>query len=305
MISCNRNNESQNEKESETINLSDAYLNQKPPGMTAELFAPHLISPTNKRHSKISISPDGTEIYWSFYDTMEKVRKIAYTRHDNGSWSAEKLADFNSQYGSDSPCFLGNDKIIFHAKRSIGIDTINIVDDFWVVERINDEWTKPKPLGFNKICEIHKMPMPSIADNGNIYFNGNYEGGKYNLGIYVSYLTDNNYSSPILFSKEINSEHLDWIPFIAPDESYLIFASGRGGEKGGTSDLYISYKGKNGDWLNPVNMGDRINSELEERFPSVTPDGKMLFFMRDGNLDAKYYWADARIIEELKPKHLK
>lgn len=285
--------------------LKGRYLDQKPPGITVELFAPNLISPAQKRHSKISVSPDGSEIYWSFYNTTEKVRKIAYKSYDNGSWGAEELADFNSQYGSDSPCFFGNDKIIFHAKRNIDIDTISIVDDFWVVERINDGWAKPKPLGFNNICEIYKMPMPTIADNGNIYFNGKYEGGKYNLGIYVSYLADNNYSPPVLLSKEINSEHLDWIPFIAPDESYLIFASGRCGEKGGTSDLYISFKDDNGNWLNPLNMGDGINSKLEERFPSVTPNGKILFFMRDVNQDAKYYWVDAKIIEELRAKQLK
>jgi hypothetical protein len=41
-----------------------------------------------------------------------------------------------------------------------------------------------------------------------------------------------------------------------------------------------------------------------ERFPSITPDGKYLLFLRvsDGS---DIYWADARIVEELKLKTLK
>ena len=97
----------------------------------------------------------------------------------------------------------------------------------------------------------------------------------------------------------INTEHDEYDLFIAPDESYLIFSSDRPGGFGNV-DLYISYKKGDGTWTEPKNMGRNINSGGAV-FPSVTDDGRFLFFQsrRGGNGDI--YWVDAKIIEELKP----
>jgi hypothetical protein len=91
--------------------------------------------------------------------------------------------------------------------------------------------------------------------------------------------------------------------FIAPDESYMILES-FGGEGGyGGADLDISYKLKDGSWSRPVNLGPKINTGATERFPSITPDGKFLFFLRvsDGS---DYFWVSSKIIEELRPEEL-
>jgi len=50
-------------------------------------------------------------------------------------------------------------------------------------------------------------------------------------------------------------------------------------------------------------MGDKINSDKEDFYASVTPDGKYILFNRnldDGNVDI--FWVDAQIIETLRPK---
>lgn len=62
-----------------------------------------------------------------------------------------------------------------------------------------------------------------------------------------------------------------------------------------------------------MNMGNRINTEANERFPNVTPDGKFLFFNSTkkivgadadgpGNGNGDVYWVSAKIIEELRAK---
>ena len=65
----------------------------------------------------------------------------------------------------------------------------------------------------------------------------------------------------------------------------------------------LSYQGKN-RWSEAINLGPKINTGAAERFPSVTPDGKYLFFLRvsDGS---DFYWVSAKIIETLKPEDLK
>ena len=56
----------------------------------------------------------------------------------------------------------------------------------------------------------------------------------------------------------INSEYDEIDPFIAPDESYLIFLR-RSDEGFGGVDLYISFKNKHEQWTESKNMGSNIN----------------------------------------------
>ena len=55
-----------------------------------------------------------------------------------------------------------------------------------------------------------------------------------------------------------------------------------------------------------INLGDKINTRFQEQYGSVTPDGKYFFFHRSHGSKgdkADIYWVDAKIIEELRPKH--
>ena len=82
------------------------------------------------------------------------------------------------------------------------------------------------------------------------------------------------------FGEHINSGRFTAHPYIAPDESYLIWDSVR--ENGyGSADLYISFRHIDGSWGPAINMGKDINSELEDAYGSITPDGKYFFFSQD------------------------
>lgn len=48
----------------------------------------------------------------------------------------------------------------------------------------------------------------------------------------------------------------------------------------GREDIYYCTRTKNG-WSNPVNIGAEINSPGYEGFPSISPDGKRLYFIKD------------------------
>jgi len=105
---------------------------------------------------------------------------------------------------------------------------------------------------------------------------------------------------PKVFGKEINTGTFNAHPFIAPDESYIIW-DGRRESGFGHSDLYISFRQTNGSWGPAINMGEKINSEGWDAAASVTPDGKYIFFHRlnkSGN--ANIYWVKADIIEQLR-----
>ncbi len=119
-----------------------------------------------------------------------------------------------------------------------------------------------------------------------------------------SQLINGKREEPKPLNKEINAGKWTAHPFIAPDESYLIWDSERDGGYGGT-DLYISYRQKDGSWGPAINMGDKVNSDKADFYASVTPDGKYILFNRTVSkkpLNIDIYWVDAQIIETLRPK---
>jgi hypothetical protein len=75
----------------------------------------------------------------------------------------------------------------------------------------------------------------------------------------------------------VNSPADEYEPYIAPDESYLVFmASGRKDGIGG-GDLYIRFS-KNGERSTAKLLGEPFSTRAFEISPKVSPDGKYFFF---------------------------
>ncbi len=92
------------------------------------------------------------------------------------------------------------------------------------------------------------------------------------------------------------------MPFIAPDESYLLFSSDR---NTGRQSLFISFRRSDGSWTEAHGLGEAINSQKGERFPYVSPDGKYLFFTRwHGRDNEDIMWVSSKIIDDLRKEVL-
>lgn len=73
-------------------------------------------------------------------------------------------------------------------------------------------------------------------------------------------------------SSEYNCSH----PAVTPDGKYLLFASDMPGGYGGM-DLYKCAKTAEGVWGMPMNLGQHINTQGNELFPTVHSDGSLYF----------------------------
>ena len=145
----------------------------------------------------------------------------------------------------------------------------------------------------------------------------------------MSKFIEGNFIKPEKLGPSINTELNEGDPFIAPDESYLIFCCRDRDDGYGANDLYISFRKDDLSWTKAKNMGNNINSSANDVCPSVSPDGKFLFFTSNrtihkddypiptsyreikrnldkaGNGYSDIYWVSTKIIEDLKPKELK
>ncbi len=304
--------------------LKGPYLGQKPPGMTPEVFAPDIVS-TGLNEIGSSFSKDGKDFFFSV--GPDPYMSIITMKEGEDGWSRPEVASFSGSYDDfDAKFSPDGNKIYFSSARPTPGKELNGIDyDIWVVERENDGWSEPQNLG--SVINSEKAEYcPSISGNGTLYFCSEKDGGYGEGDIYISRYENGKYLPPENLGAAINGEYFDADPYIAPDESYLIVTCWGRADTLGKGDLYISYKKANGNWTEMKNMGERVNSEELEHSAWVSHDGKYLFFTsnrknnftkpmtynqysaslyksRNGMNDI--YWIDAKIIEELKPEHLK
>jgi OOP family OmpA-OmpF porin len=85
---------------------------------------------------------------------------------------------------------------------------------------------------------------------------------------------------PISISEHINSRLNEGTCSISADGRQLIFTSCVGRRGFGSCDLFESVK-VGDEWTAPVNLGAGVNSAAWESQPSLSADGRMLFFVSD------------------------
>lgn len=116
--------------------------------------------------------------------------------------------------------------------------------------------------------------------------------------IFVSYYNEDSlvWGSPRSIASSINSAYNEGTCTISADGKILIFTSCQMPDSFGDCDLYISYK-VNDEWQRPVNMGKNVNSRVWDSQPSLSADGRILFFSsnRRGGFGGKDIWFSLRM----------
>lgn len=69
--------------------------------------------------------------------------------------------------------------------------------------------------------------------------------------------------------------------YLSPDKSLFVFSAETYGSYG-VEDLFICERGADGRWSAPKNLGNKINTQFQEISPSLSHDGKTLYFSTNG-----------------------
>jgi len=282
--------------------LKGPYLGQKPPGMTPELFAPGIV-PTEDNEGLYGFFNNGTLFLFDRTPADLEEWKPAVYRMElkDGKWTQPTASPNQGKpwyhYYTTAP---EGKEVYFAWKGSLGDRPSSADLNIWRVRKTNEGWTKARKLP-SPVNSMDLDTFPKVTEDGTLYFFSNREGGFGGHDIYRSPSINGKHTTVENLDAPINSEYDELDPFIAPDESYLIFCS-KALEGFGGFDLFITFKKLDGAWTKPVNMGEGINTSAYDWVPYVTPDGKYFFFnsTRSGSWDI--YWVDAKIIEDLKPK---
>ncbi|NQZ82326.1 MAG: PD40 domain-containing protein [Colwellia sp.] len=265
-----------NHSQNDTPMLNSHYLGQKPPGLIPELFAPSIIK-TDFREAEAAFSPDLKEFYFRRRGGEYKNNTLVVIQYKDNRWVESVVPP-----RAGEPFISTDGKTLYLGSK--------------YREKTSFGWSEVKSLGA-PFKDIPIMRL-TVSSKGTYYFDEATRIGN----IRYSRLIDGKREKPKSLNKDIDMGEMKAHPFIAPDESYLIWDDEKEGGQG-DNDLYISFREKDDSWGAAINLGDKINTEFAEAYGSISPDGKYFFFHRSfGGDTGDIFWVDAQIIENLRPK---
>lgn len=269
--------------------LEGPYLGQKPPGLIPEVFAPGIVSINGRYEHGISFSPDLDEVYFSA-NKKDKETDVYFSKLQGEKWTPIKKADFTKGKKNDEMhpfVSFSDNKIYFTAYDSIFSD-----ERIWYVDRLDNSWGDAKKL--DSPINDDLVFYSNAAKNGDLFYTSISKMKMY-------YAPNENGRYP-----EVHELGIEYgiHGFISPSQDFLVVnARNKEDERRQDNDIYVYFKQKDGTWTKPINLGNTVNSNFNETGPSITPDGKYLFFGRyneEGGL-SNFYWVSTEVINKVRP----
>lgn len=97
-------------------------------------------------------------------------------------------------------------------------------------------------------------------------------------GLQAQRFANSEWSEPVNLGSTVNTQFTDANAALSPNELSLYFVSNRPGGFGG-ADIWVSERRCIGcPWETPVNLGGTINTAAAEGAPTLSTDGRLLFF---------------------------
>jgi OOP family OmpA-OmpF porin len=138
---------------------------------------------------------------------------------------------------------------------------------------------------------IHAYPVLTADQSTLIYSKRNGPKPGDDEDIVLSRKVNGQWSDPVSIANNINSPLNEGACTLSGDGKTLVFVSCNRKDGVGSCDLYITYN-IGGQWSDPVNMGEKVNSADWDSEPSISADGKTIYFssLRKGGLGKEDIW---------------
>ncbi len=245
------------------------------------IFAEGVIS-TGDHESHPAFSPDGRMLIFLKMAPDLSKWTLFVSYYSNSAWSEPEIAPFSGQYWDADPFFTRDGKALYFISNRPAKPGDSPKHDFdiWKVDKGDRGWSEPVQLPLPINSESSEY-YPTLADNGSIYFGSRRNGGKGATDIYFSRLEEGKYRAAMNIGEAMNTLGNEFEPFIAPDESFLIFMA-TPTEALDQTDLWISHH-LEGQWTKALKLPAPFNSEAMEFSPKLSLDGKQLFFASSRN----------------------
>ncbi len=206
---------------------------------------------------------------------------------DFGSFEKDNKLYFYSTWVKDS---ITNEKELYELNNE---PYLNIFESEITIENNKKIFSNAAKLNSEINTKNDHEGLVTITNDGNtMYFTRNNvnkkekrrynKSGSSNLKLYKATKVDNTWTN--IEELPFNNENFDFTaPTLTPDNKTLIFSSNMDSGYGQT-DLYKVAINDDGTFGEPINLGPKINTEGNEKFPFVAKDST-LYFSSDANIN--------------------
>ncbi|MHC4863618.1 MAG: M56 family metallopeptidase [Planctomycetota bacterium] len=197
-----------------------------------------------------------------------------------GGWSEPvKLGPaINTEYDESYP-YLSADgtSLYFNSNRPGGFGGA----DIYVSRKVDGVWQEPENLG-SVVNSSHNEAGPMLSHDGKYLFFWSDRTSSPSTMIFVSRIVDGEFHAPQPLPYSINSAvHTDE-PFLTADGKMLYFQTCKRSGNINKRDLWCSDFDE-GVFQMPVNLGPVINQYPRQKSPSLTADGRLLYYIYEQN----------------------
>jgi Tol biopolymer transport system component len=250
---------------------------------TADTLRPELwgvgVISTAENEMNAAFTPDGRTVYFARKGGDGRFAVILESHLGrNGRWSTPAVASFSGQYPDYDPILSPDGQhLLYISKRPVSGNAPKSDFDIWVVDRTTAGWSAPRRLDAPINGDGDEL-YPSVATDGTLYFSSCGRGdSKGRCDLYRSRSQGGRYIAVENLGAVINTTASETDPYIAPDQSYIVFAAYGRPDGVGDGDLFVSHRQGDG-WSPPRPLGHGVNTVAREYCPIVSPDGRWLYF---------------------------
>lgn len=224
-----------------------------------------------------------------------------YAKREGDSWGrAINFEEVNTPSVDAAACISPDGKSVYHVRDA----QQNTLCDIYLSTIEEGKWKAPVRLP-QTINTPYWESQPSISADGTmLFFVSNRPGG---IGMHDIYWSR---KDPVTgewlpaqnLGKNINTSDSEFSPFIHPDGKTLYFSSNGRIDCYGGYDIYKTVF-ENGVWSTPVNIGEIFNSQEDDKYFVLSPNGEYAYFSsnREGSLGGQDLWMIKAPKQEKKP----
>lgn len=172
--------------------------------------------------------------------------------------------------------FVSNDQtlLFFTGRRNNQAD-----ENIYYSQYMNGQWTEGLPLGSKFNTSGHEGMSTVVRDGKKMFFSAcEREGVLGPCDIWQANIEGTEVGDVQTLIGGVNSEKWDSQAAVSCDGNTLYFTSNRNG----SYDIWMSKRDLDGNWGEPVNLGENVNTPGDEQSPFITNDGQTLYFSSNG-----------------------
>jgi OmpA-OmpF porin, OOP family len=203
-----------------------------------------------------------------------------------GQLPEASLAPVNSQYDELNPVLHPDGQTLYFsiARHPSNVGGMRDPGDIWMSKWTGSGWSAPTHMGSRVNDRTFNAVAGFSPDGKELYLLSHYDhtgNAARTQGISVSRLSSDGWSHPQNISIPYFQNKSTFLcGALTQDMKVFIFSAETYGTHG-VDDIYVSLN-ENGKWGEPINLGNVINTQFQEVSPSLSEDGKTLYFSSNG-----------------------